>query len=199
MPGYRPLPVRVFLTSPRLLVRSALGLLLQEQPQIEMAGAAADLPPATVAFDLLLWDVAGIPPRALPFRFLVLLPDGRNARAWLAAGAAGTVLETSSLPELLDAIRQTARGDAYFPPALKKEVLDPALGDSSLPGLSIEPLTEREREVLRWLAQGLSNKDIAQKLYLSVRTVEGHLANIYGKLQVKSRIEAALWAQHNPF
>jgi len=61
----------------------------------------------------------------------------------------------------------------------------------------IEPLTDREREVLHLLAQGMSNKDIAQKLYVSVRTVEGHLANIYGKLQIKSRTEAALWATQN--
>ncbi len=61
----------------------------------------------------------------------------------------------------------------------------------------VEPLTEREREVFRPLAQGLSNKDIAQKLYLSVRTVEGHLANIYGKLHLRSRTEAVLWAAQN--
>jgi len=57
-----------------------------------------------------------------------------------------------------------------------------------------EPLSEREREVLTLLARGLSNKAIAQRLYLSVRTVEGHLANIYGKLAVHSRTEAALYA-----
>ena len=98
---------------------------------------------------------------------------------------------------MLDAIRQVARGESYWPPELAQQVVSSLANTESSRVSLIEPLTDREREVLQLVAQGLSNKDIAQKLYLSVRTVEGHLANIYGKLQVKSRTEAALWAMQN--
>lgn len=154
-------------------------------------------PSAANAYDVLIWDVAAVEPRPLPVRFLALLPDHRKARAWLDAGASGILLETSSVEELLDAIRQVFRGETYFPAALTHYVLGiprPGAPNAQPP---VEPLTEREREVLQLLAQGLSNKAIAQKLYVSIRTVEGHLANLYGKLQVKSRTEAALWALQN--
>lgn len=70
----------------------------------------------------------------------------------------------------------------------------PAPSESLPPDRLIEPLSEREADVLRLLAQGLTNKDIAQTLILSVRTVEAHLRSVYGKLGVRSRTEAALWA-----
>lgn len=185
------------LVSSRLLLRSGLEALLRGQPQIDITGAATDPPPGKEDFDLILWDVEDLSPRSVPFRFLALLLDSRKAPAWLDAGAAGVVLETCSLEELLDAIRQVSRGDAYLPRVLAKEVLASPRSHSSSKDRLVEPLTDREQEVLRLLAQGLSNKDIAQKLYLSVRTVEGHLGNSYGKLQVKSRTEAALWASHH--
>ena len=127
----------------------------------------------------------------------MLLASPQNAGAWLDAGARGIVLETSTVEQWLDAIRQVARGDTFLP----REVAGQVAASLALAGSSreppVEPLTGREREVLQLLAQGSSNKEIAQKLYLSVRTIEGHLANIYGKLQVKSRMEAALWALQN--
>lgn len=197
MPPHRVSPIRVLILSSRLLVRSGLAALLYGQPQIQAVGASAELPTDTTQFDLVLWDVGTISPRPLALRFLVLLSDGTRARTWLDAGAAGIVLEISPLDELLDAIRQVSRGDTYYPPPLAQQVLASPTVDLQSEERSVEPLTEREREVLQLLAQGLSNKDIAQKLYVSVRTVEGHLANVYGKLHIKSRTEAALWATRN--
>ncbi len=197
MPPSRHSPIRVLLASPRELLRSGLAALVRGQPQIELVGTTGEPPSAANAFDVLVWDVAAVEPRLLPLRFLALLPNHQNARAWLDAGASGILLETSSVYELLDAIRQVSRGETYFPPALTHHVL--AIPRPVTPNAQplVEPLTEREREVLQLLAQGLSNKAIAQKLYVSVRTVEGHLANLYGKLQVKSRTEAALWVLQN--
>jgi two-component system, NarL family, response regulator LiaR len=103
-------------------------------------------------------------------------------------------LEISSDDELLAAIRQVARGETFLPSSIAKQVVTELAARSESRAQPAEPLADREREVLLLLAQGLSNKDIAQKLYLSVRTVEGHLANVYGKLRVKSQTEAALWA-----
>jgi DNA-binding NarL/FixJ family response regulator len=95
------------------------------------------------------------------------------------------------------AIRQVARGEQYLSPSLATAILAKRQATTSLTETvrsTIETLTEREREILDLLAQGLSNKMIAAQLYLSVRTVEGHLANIYSRLGVHSRTEAMLIA-----
>ncbi len=187
--------VRVHLVSTRVLVRSGLSALLRVQPQIQLAGESTSWSD-TFQADLVLWDAHDTNPHSLPVPFLVLLSDTKSALAWLEAGAAGIVLESSPIEQLLDAIRQTAHGEVYLPPELAQQVT--ASLESTAPRESlVESLTDREREVLRLLAQGLSNKSIAQRLYLSVRTVEGHLANIYSKLQVRSRMKAVLWAARN--
>ncbi len=153
MPPNRVSSIRVLLISSRLLVRSGLAALLTGQPQIQAVDATAELPTDTAEFDLVLWDAAGISPRSLPFRFLTLLPDGAHARAWLDAGAAGIVLETSSLEEMLDAIRQVSRGDTYYPPTLAQQVLAFPTGHPGSEERIADPLTEREREVLQLLSQ----------------------------------------------
>jgi len=99
------------------------------------------------------------------------------------------------------AIRQVARGEQYLSPSLAIAILQKSESKSSLTESQksiIESLTDREREILELLAQGLSNKTIATRLYLSVRTVEGHLANIYSRLGVHSRTEAMLMAVKIP-
>lgn len=99
------------------------------------------------------------------------------------------------------AIRQVARGEQYLSPSLATAILEKRQATPSLTEAmrsTIETLTEREREILDLLAQGLSNKMIAAQLYLSVRTVEGHLANIYSRLGVHSRTEAMLIAVKAP-
>ena len=144
----------------------------------------------------MLWDVGDHKPQSTRFRFVALLRDSADARGWLNVGASGIVLDTTSVEELLDALRQVARGETYLPPLIAKQFVS-SLAAQTTPSQLIDPLTDREREILALLAQGLSNKNIAQKLYLSVRTVEGHLANIYGKLQVESRTKAAVWAMQH--
>lgn len=93
----------------------------------------------------------------------------------------------------MSALRQVARGELFLSPPIVQQIVSSVKARTAPSEPDVEPLTDREREVLHLLAQGLGNKDIAQKLYLSVRTVEGHLANIYGKLHVKSRTEAVMW------
>ena len=99
------------------------------------------------------------------------------------------------------AIRQVARGEQYLSPSLAAAILEQRQAAAPLTESetsTIETLTEREREILNLLAQGRSNKMIASQLYLSVRTVEGHLANIYSRLGVHSRTEAMLMAVKIP-
>lgn len=190
-------PIRVLLTSSRGLIRSGLSALLHGQPQVELVASRAETG-QTARADVILLDTGGGNPHPLSTPTVVLLSDPRDALPWLDAGARGVVLETSSLEELLDGIRQVAHGEIYLPSELARRTFPSMARTAAAPETSPELLTEREADVLRLLGQGLSNKDMAQRLYISVRTVEGHLANIYCKLQVRSRTEAALWALRNP-
>jgi DNA-binding NarL/FixJ family response regulator len=114
--------------------------------------------------------------------------------ALLQAGVTGFINRDASVGDLARAIIASGRHEAVLPPELATRALVALArgeGIAERPGII---LTDREQEVLALLARGLTNKDIAQTLILSVRTVEAHLRNIYGKLQVNSRTEAALWA-----
>ncbi len=98
-------------------------------------------------------------------------------------------------PEALGAaIRQVARGEQYLSPSLALALLETRETEVPSAAIDLSTLTEREREMLSLLAGGLSNKTIAARLYLSVRTIEGHFANLYARLGVHSRTEAALIA-----
>jgi NarL family two-component system response regulator LiaR len=116
-------------------------------------------------------------------------------RSWLEQGVNGCIKRNATLPELLDAIRQIAAGEISLPPELTIQLIagmaEPA---TAVPDNGLETLSNREQEVLTLLAEGFSNKQIAQHLYLSVRTVGNHLNSVYGKLDVHSRTEAALIA-----
>jgi len=115
----------------------------------------------------------------------------------LQAGAAGILSRDATLPELTQALVASGRGEIVLPPSLAARALAALARGEVHPQQNLETLTERERDVLALLAQGLTNKDIAQSMFLSVRTVEAHLRNVYGKLNVTSRTEAVLWAvQH---
>lgn len=170
------------------LIASLPGLrvvLLDKTPQVlvwNAQGGSDDLPP--VSSDtaiLLLTEAAGF--ESLPETVTGLLSRNEPPAA------------------LGIAIRQVARGEQYLSPSLAIAILQKSESKSS-PTESqksvIESLTDREREILELLAQGLSNKTMAARLYLSVRTVEGHLANIYSQLGVHSRTEAMLMAVKIP-
>ena len=118
--------------------------------------------------------------------------------SWLEQGVNGCVERDVTLPELLDAIRQIAAGEISLPPKLTIQLIaSMAKPATAVPGEGLEILSKREQEVLTLLAEGFSNKQIAQHLYLSVRTVGNHLNSVYGKLNVHSRTEAALIAVQN--
>ena len=134
--------------------------------------------------------------------FLVGSYDLAEIIPLLQGGATGCVSREDSVGDLARAVVAAGRGEIVLPPTIAARALaalargEPAGGPTarSSDGGLLEPLSEREMEVLRSLARGHTNKDIAQTLVLSVRTVEAHLRSIYGKLGVGTRIEAALWA-----
>lgn len=113
----------------------------------------------------------------------------------IRAGARGYVTKTISGPELADAVRRVADGDAVFSPRLAGFVLDAFAGTAPKPeDAELDQLTAREREVLRHLARGYMYKEIAQRLGISVKTVEAHVSAVLRKLQLSSRHELSRWA-----
>ncbi|MFI0778808.1 response regulator [Streptomyces sp. NPDC021212] len=135
-------------------------------------------------------------------RVLVLSASGEHADVLEAvkSGATGYLLKSSSTEELLDAVRRTAVGDAVFTPGLAGLVLGEyrRLASEPAPTTADQPvapqLTERETEVLRLVAKGLSYKQIAERLVISHRTVQNHVQNTLGKLQLHNRVELVRYA-----
>ena len=131
-------------------------------------------------------------------RFLALSVSdaAEDVIAVVRAGARGYVTKTISGPELADAVRRVHEGDAVFSPRLAGFVLDAFAG--SLPEAEVDPeldlLTQREREVLQHLARGYLYKEIALRLGISAKTVEGHVSSVLRKLQLSSRHELSRWA-----
>jgi NarL family two-component system response regulator LiaR len=128
-------------------------------------------------------------------RILVLTSFAEDEKVFSAvrAGALGYLLKDASPQELLQAIRDVHRGEPSLQPAIAHKVMRELQRESNLPPTE-EPLTEREEEVLKLVAQGLPNQDIADQLFVSERTVRAHVSNILGKLHLANRTQAALYA-----
>jgi DNA-binding NarL/FixJ family response regulator len=199
----------VAVLSPALLYQEAWRALLSAQPGVRVIGAtslttavcdlAAGASPATILIDL-----PTLPPEAvqqikgaLPAAGVLCLVhtyDLAEMMILLQAGANGFLTRDEPVADLARALIAAGRGEIVLPPEIAARALAALARGAALSQNQIEPLSDREEEVLRLLAQGLTNKDIAQTLILSVRTVEAHLRSIFGKLAVRSRTEAALWA-----
>ncbi|MEU4538617.1 response regulator transcription factor [Streptosporangium sp. NPDC023825] len=164
---------------------------------------AAAVRPELVVLDLQLPDLPGVEvARRLaasepPPRVLMLSASGEQEDVLEAvkAGASGYLLKSASKEEFLDAVRRTAEGDAVFTPGLAGLVLGEYRRLAARPVPEATPrLTERETEVLRLVAKGLSYKQIAERLVLSHRTVQNHVQNTLNKLQLHNRVELVRYA-----
>ncbi|MDY7079672.1 MAG: response regulator transcription factor [Chloroflexota bacterium] len=127
---------------------------------------------------------------------LTVHDDSQTVLGLLENGATGYVLKDEALETLVSAVRAAARDESWLSPAVARQVVRRAVGQDAPPSPEppSPPLTPRETEVLRLLAQGLDNEAIAQHLVVTRRTIQNHVSNIYGKLGVASRTEAALYA-----
>jgi two-component system, NarL family, response regulator NreC len=197
----RQLTVSIALADDHAVVRSGLRMLLESEPGFEVVAEAGELDeiPRVVQEatpDVLLLDVhmrGGasldlIPALATTTRVLVLTmqDDPGYARTAMRAGARGYVLKEAEDAELVQAVRTVAAGGTYLDPAMGGRVLASHDGP--------DRLTEREREILGLVALGHTNAEVAERLYLSPRTVETHRANIHRKLGTDSRAELVRYA-----
>jgi DNA-binding NarL/FixJ family response regulator len=185
-------------------VRSALG------DRVEIVGEAADVASAIAMIknarpDVVLLDVhlpggngvaviTGVRDNAARFLALSVSDLAEDVIEVIRAGARGYVTKAISSAELLDAVERVAAGDAVFSPRLAGFVLD-AFGKASVPrDAELEQLTLREQEVLRLLARGYAYKEIAERLSISIKTVESHASAVLRKLQLSNRKELSRWA-----
>ncbi len=204
-------PIRVLIADDHALVRKGLHALISAKPDIEVIGEAADgeeavqrartLRPDVILLDLVMPRKDGIAaiqeitqenPRA---RILVLTSFAEDERVFAAikAGALGYLLKDSLPAELLQAISAVYRGELSLSPSIALKLVRELHRPADLP-LTPKPLTGRESEVLKLVAQGLSNQEIAAKLVVSERTVGAHISTILSKLHLANRTQAALYA-----
>lgn len=206
---------RVLLVDDHPLFRCGVAQLIQAQPGFEVVGEAASsdegvslatsLKPNLVLMDLHMRYSSGldalkqIKDSGLDIQVIMLtVSDAEQdfVRA-VRAGAEGYLLKDSEPEELLDKLRQAARGETVFTEALMNLLLGAMRDGTPAPPTSEECLTTRERQILRLIAAGKSNKHIARELDISDGTVKVHVKNLLRKLNLQSRLEAAVWALTN--
>lgn len=205
--------IRVVLADDHTVVHKGIRQFLEEEGDIQVVGEAtngqeaieqvAELRPDVAVLDIRMPVVTGIEAtRRIKAQYpevkvlvLTAYDDDPYIFALLKAGASGYILKTAESSELMQAIRAVHRGESVLDPAVTQKVVTQlTTGRPAGAQEVVEALTDREIEVLRLVAKGLTNKVIGRELSISDRTVQGHLANIFGKLGVGTRTEAVLLA-----
>lgn len=208
--------VRVLIADDQPLIRAGLRVILDHQPDIEVIGEVADgrqavalarqLQPDVCLFDIRMPEMDGIeatrilagPQAEAPFAIVMITTYDLDEYVYnaLRAGARGFVLKDAG-PELLgQAIHAAANGDALISPSVTARLLSTfARGRAKSRDVqTLTLLTEREEEVLAHVARGLTNAEIGDELHVSLSTVKTHIASLMTKLDVRNRVELAIWA-----
>ncbi|MDR5694786.1 MAG: response regulator transcription factor [Armatimonadota bacterium] len=206
-------PIRLIIADDHAVLRAGLRLLLESQPDLQVVGEAGDgwetlqlaeqHKPDVILLDLSMPGPGGLEvikeikrrvPRAKVL-VLTMHEDEGYLRSVLKAGGSGYVVKKAADTELLSAIRSVHRGGVYIDPSLTRGLVEEILEEEApAKKLGEEVLSEREREVLVLLALGHTNQEIAEKLCLSVKTVETYRARIQEKLQLRSRAALVRYA-----
>jgi DNA-binding NarL/FixJ family response regulator len=206
--------IRILIADDHAFVREGTRRILEQEADLEVVAEAGDgeetvklaceLKPDVALVDVAMPRIDGIEATrrikalcpAIAVLVLSAYDDDQFIFGLLEAGAAGYLLKSVRGQEIVNAIRAVHAGESVLHPSVARKVLNRFAGISGKPRerKSLDLLTEREMEVLKMVTKGLSNKDIAEGLCLSVRTVQGHLANIFNKLRVSSRTEAVVHA-----
>jgi NarL family two-component system response regulator LiaR len=203
--------IRVLIADDHVIVREGLRTLIGYEPGVEIVGEAADgveavrmardLQPDVILLDMAMPRMDGleaigeIRQRDPEARILVLTSFSDDDRVFgaIKAGALGYLLKDASPAALLQSIRDVYEGEFSLSPGIARKVVAELQRPPDLPPTE-EPLTAREVEVLKLIAQGMSNQEIGDRLFIGVRTVRNHVSNILGKLYLANRTQAALYA-----
>lgn len=203
--------IKLLIVDDHQMVRLGLSSFMNIQPDIEVVGEAADgesgylkaknLKPDVILMDLVMDRLDGIGATQkilaeMPEQKILILTsflDDEKVFPALAAGAKGYILKTSQAAEIASAIRKVASGQDVLSGAVKEKINQQKHRKPEL----YDNLSKREIEVLKILAQGLSNQEIADQLFISLKTVKTHVSNIFNKLEVNDRTQATIYAiQH---
>ena len=205
-------PIRVLIVDDHAVVRSGLRVFLDLQDDIEVVGEASDgsegvavarrLEPDVVLMDLLMPNMDGITAigrikAERPDTEIVTMTsfiEEEKVTAALEAGASGYVLKDAQAEEVAAAIRAAFAGEVHLDPAVARLLAQRMRNRKSPEDELTEPLTDREKDVLSLLGQGMSNKEIGTALFITERTARTYVSNILGKLGLASRTQAALYA-----
>ena len=204
--------IRVLLADDHAVVRAGLKALVDGQPDLEVVAEAGDGPTAlrlaaAAKPDVAVLDFAmpGLDGAETAERLRQVSPGTRSLaltvhedrsylKQVLQAGASGYVLKQSAAEELIHAIRAVAAGGVYLDPALAGRVVEGYVGEAAAGGTAAVELSDREAEVLRLIAQGFANKEIAARLGVSIKTVETYKARSMQKLGLNSRVDIIRYA-----
>jgi NarL family two-component system response regulator LiaR len=205
-------PIRVLIVDDHAIVRQGLRTYLELLEGIEIVGEARngteavaqvhELAPDVVLMDLVMPEMDGIEatrqvtalspaPKVI---VLTSFTEDEMVFPAIRAGATGYLLKDISPSELAQAIQAVHRGEAQLHPDVTRKLLNQFVGPMTEPAVAPDPLTARELEVLRLIARGMSNRELALELAISEKTVKTHVSNILGKLHVDDRTQAAIYA-----
>jgi two-component system NarL family response regulator len=208
--------IKLLVADDHHLFREGLSRILADTPDFEVVGnvssgeqaiaGVAELNPDIVVLDIHMPGIGGLAAAAqlrqrypsLGIMMLTVSEDEDDLFAAVRAGARGYMLKNSTAAELSEGIKRVYAGEAAISPSMSMKLLNQFT--ATPPATSTRPadnLTERERDVLKLVAQGMSNKEIGQKLMISPHTAKAHLRHILDKLNLRSRAEAAAWAERN--
>lgn len=211
--------IKVLLSDDHHLFREGLSRILRDAPGIDLVATAASgeeaqklaaqYQPSIILMDVNMPGIGGIEATRqlhdthpeIKVLMLTVSEEDQDLFTAIRAGARGYILKNASSQELLDAIRRVDAGEAVINPSMAVKLLDEfALLSAIAPRKKTEPtpeadsLTQREQEVLKYVARGLSNKEIGDQLSISPHTVKAHLRSILDKLHLRGRVDAAAWA-----
>lgn len=213
--------IRVVLADDQDLVRAGFRMILDDEPDIDVVGEASDgnsavavagrLLPDVILMDIRMPELNGIeatrrilavaPPGSIRVLMLTTFDPDEYIYDALSAGASGFLLKDALAEELVAAVRRVSKGEVALAPSITqwmiKTITSRPLGPS--PNPSLDELTDREQEVLRLLAKGMTNAEIANRLYVGESTVKTHVSNVLAKLQLRDRVQAVVMAYDTGF
>lgn len=206
-------PIRLLIADDHTFYREGVRAMLREVAETEVIGEATTgdeaveraltLQPDVILMDIKMPGLSGIEATRrilhtsphIGILVVTMFEDDGSVFAAMRAGARGYLLKDADQDELVRAVKAIQRGEAIFSPAIAQRLIHYFGALRPTPSVTFPELTEREREILQFIAQGHSNQEIASRLVLSLKTVQNHVSNIFSKLQVADRAQAIVRAR----